>query len=150
MSLLGRDYIFERIYERFPKAARKFMKRIPVHLLLEQGAEKSFGNNQYELVIMINVLEHCFDALKVLTNLVKATRNGGLVVFSDKIFDVNVLSDGLSRVYDAAHPLRVSSKLIDEIFKEFRVLFKKEIEDNETSKYFPGTKTLVLVLEKVN
>ena len=149
VTLFGRDNLFERAYERFPKAARRFMRSIPVISLLEQGAEEPFGNNQFDLVVMINVLEHCLDAFKVLTNLVEGTRNGGLVVFSDKIFDVNALRDGLSRVYDAAHPLRISYGLIDEVFRDFRILFKKEIEDEATSKYFPGTKVLTLIAEKV-
>ena len=46
-----------------------------------------FRTGEYDLVIMINVLEHCMDALKVLQNAHNAVKEGGYLVLQDRFAD---------------------------------------------------------------
>ena len=54
----------------------------------------------YDLAIMINVLEHCRDALATLQNLVNAVKPGGYLVLEDRY------ADSLWHRYDAGKSLR--------------------------------------------
>lgn len=80
--------------------------------LLNVGAEVPFPR-QYDTVIMVNVIEHCSDAIKIFTNLYNAVKPGGVLVFEDSmVFKAPKNSD-------TCHPLQITKKFYDHFFSKF-------------------------------
>jgi SAM-dependent methyltransferase len=95
--------------------------------LLRVGAEVPFQAEAYDTVIMMNVLEHCKDAVAVLSNVYHALRPGGLLVFSESVYSPGSLPQS-----DACHPLRITAKFfqyyMDTFFKRGgRILMQQRV-----------------------
>ena len=96
----------------------------------------------YDLVLMLNVIEHCFDAGTVFAKVLTMLEDDGVFVFHDKLYPAKAIDP--SRLYDAGHPLRVRSEVIKSFLREnFKPLFRRTINDREVGlpmTYFIGTK----------
>ena len=79
--------------------------------------------NQYDLVVIINVLEHCRDLTAIFTAVRAMIAAGGILVFADVGFDGSELREVGHRQWDAAHPLRPLTATIDEFLSDFEPLF---------------------------
>lgn len=78
---------------------------------------------RYDLVILIKVIEHCYDIQKVLNNILE--NSSGYIVFLDKIYNHNEVLKSSRTIYDAAHPLRVDRKILENLFsKNFHTVFR--------------------------
>jgi 2-polyprenyl-3-methyl-5-hydroxy-6-metoxy-1,4-benzoquinol methylase len=98
---------------------------------------------QYDVVVMINVLEHCFDVDEIFKKINSLLKNDGLFIFSDVYFDD--VETMVKSHYDAGHPLRVSKKKINEILNNYNPIFEKRFtklysQDWRNDVYFIGTK----------
>jgi hypothetical protein len=69
--------------------------------------------NPFDLVVMINVIEHCQDAERVLRVIDEILAPGGVLVYHDKMYESDGVRALLGRVYDAGHPLRVDRAVVD-------------------------------------
>lgn len=89
---------------------------------------ESFQTDQrFDLVVMINVLEHCQDALAVLAKIDEILLPGGLLVYHDKLYHAQEVQALLQRLYDAGHPLRVDRSVVDEFLnRRFRSWMRAE------------------------
>jgi SAM-dependent methyltransferase len=88
---------------------------LPVHELLPVPIERlDTAGRRYDLVVMINVLEHCFDARRVLGVIGEILAPGGALVYADRSFHPAALGGLVANLYDAGHPLRVAGPVIDE------------------------------------
>lgn len=74
--------------------------------------EEYHTDERYDLVVIINVLEHCYLASAVFNKVLSLTAPGGIVVFHDKLVPVNAIRELAVVVYDAGHPLRVPEEAI--------------------------------------
>jgi SAM-dependent methyltransferase len=100
--------------------------RIPVGQLLPVPIEEMPIDGAYDLVVMENVLEHCYDARRVFSNLRSVTGAGGILVVHDRYYSAKEVRDRATRVYDAAHPLRVDRRLVDDFLAgAFQPLYRK-------------------------
>ena len=54
--------------------------------ILPVGGEDLNASNAFDTIVMLNVLEHTFDALRVLSNTHRALRPGGALVFMDTVY----------------------------------------------------------------
>ena len=72
----------------------------------------------FDLVIMINVLEHCQDAQKVFDKILEITAPGGTFVFSEPVWPIEAIQDKALNEYDAGHPLRVSNQFVVDFLME--------------------------------
>jgi SAM-dependent methyltransferase len=68
---------------------------------------------RFDLVVMINVLEHCRDADIVLARIDEILSPGGILVFHDKEYDAEAVRRLAGVLYDAGHPLRVDRSVVD-------------------------------------
>lgn len=101
---------------------------IPVRQAMPIPAEELAPGHQYDLVTMVNVIEHCYDIDLVLRNVAAATAPGGLLVLHDKYYDAQVTEKRLTSHYDAAHPLQVDRSVIDRFLAEnFSPLFYRVV-----------------------
>jgi len=90
-----------------------------VALPIEQFEPKT----QYDLVVMLNVIEHCYNVPVILRKLWDMTAPGGVMIFHDRYFDHARVAAEAERAYDTAHPLKVDRKLIESFMRRFGLLF---------------------------
>lgn len=109
---------------------------------------------KFDLVIMINVLEHCRDANAVLGQILRLLLPGGTFIFADVAWDSDDVQRTVPISYDAGHPLRISSSFINEFLESnFTTQMSRE-RDRETNAggvqihkrelYYIGTRTIPL------
>ena|GEM_PF-304117 len=72
----------------------------------------------YDLVVMINVLEHCYSMPKVFDCILSMIAPGGIFVFHDKLIPDAKIDEFVEKVYDAGHPLRIAGSLIERFLAE--------------------------------
>lgn len=118
----------------------KRVKTIPLPL------EAFETNRVYDLVVVINVLEHCFSAPKFFERINSITAKNGFLIFHDKLISARKIRQFSENIYDSGHPLRVVDELIIEFLSgnyltlfENRVSIPSPIGDFD-SIYFIGRK----------
>lgn len=99
---------------------------IPVAALLACPVEQMPVDQTYDLVCIINVIEHCYDTNLVFANILKVLKPGGVIVFHDRYYDHDEVLDIVQNQYDAAHPLKVDRRRIDSFLSDnFEPLFRQ-------------------------
>lgn len=84
-------------------------------------------SDPFDLVVMINVLEHCQDAERVLAVIDGILAPGGVLVYHDKMYDADRVRALIERIYDAGHPLRVDHAVVDGFLANgYRTLMRAE------------------------
>jgi SAM-dependent methyltransferase len=110
----------------FKKYQNLFARKIKIQEILNLAAEKIQNFKQYDLVIMINVLEHCYDIEEIFSNILKISQDNAYFIFEDKLYDSEKVKNELMIGYDAAHPLKVDSKIIEKFLdNNFRQIYKR-------------------------
>jgi SAM-dependent methyltransferase len=69
--------------------------------------------HRFDLVVMINVLEHCQDAAAVFQKIDEILLPGGVFVYHDKMYRAEEVKRLAGLIYDAGHPLRVDQSVVD-------------------------------------
>jgi SAM-dependent methyltransferase len=87
-------------------------RRIPVARLLAVPIEEMPTDRCYNLLVIINVIEHCYDIEAVFTKILAVLEPGAVLVFHEPLFDHAVIHDRVETLYDAAHPLQVDRAVI--------------------------------------
>ena len=64
----------------------KLLNRHPA-LIVQAGGEDVDFHQSFDTVVMMNVLEHCVNAIHVLQNMHNAVKPGGLLIFSERWYD---------------------------------------------------------------
>ncbi len=103
-------------------------------VVLEPAPIEGFQtDHRFDLVVMINVLEHCRDAGAVLDKILQISAPGGVFVFHDVLYDAEELRRTLSTSYDAGHPLRVAQPVLREFLgRHFEPLMSAEYRVAQT------------------
>jgi SAM-dependent methyltransferase len=106
-------------------------RHIPIDTLHNVAIEDMPANKQYDLVVIINVIEHCKDIEKIFQVIKTISKPGTIFIFADKKYDgeevYNMLKD---QYYEAGHPLMVDFKLIRNFLDQnFKPLFEKTITE---------------------
>lgn len=68
---------------------------------------------RFDLVIMINVLEHCQNAHGVFSKILELLEPGGTLIYHDRMYSAQEVLKLAQITYDAGHPLRVDQSLVD-------------------------------------
>ncbi|MEA1883627.1 MAG: class I SAM-dependent methyltransferase [Thermotogota bacterium] len=80
---------------------------------------------KFDLIVMINVLEHCQDADAVLEKILRIIAPGGILVFGEVMYEVDEVNRLSSIHYNAGHPLKVTYQVIESYLSEsFDTLMK--------------------------
>jgi len=148
-EILGRT-LPGRALRRLLRAAMPgtITRRIPVGELLPMPIEEMPARKIYDLVVMLNVLEHCYDATVIFDRILSILQPGGLFVFHDKLFTAAEAEEDVRTRFDAGHPLRVTGTVIQSFLDtNFDMLFSQHgvvedgFEDHDLSRdgiYFIG------------
>lgn len=107
--------------------------------------EFSSSNLKYDMVIMNNVLEHCYDINKIFEIILNILSSDGLFVFSDVYFTKDDTSIMVKQIYDTGHPLKLSEKYMKEFLSNFKPIFERDFnglygQNWRNDKYFIGYK----------
>jgi SAM-dependent methyltransferase len=132
---LSRETLFNRILGRFFTGSFNTLRKrinpaLPVQRIIASAIETMPTDGRYDLLCIINVLEHCYDVDTVFRNILAIIPPGGVLVFQDQYYDYTKVPEMLSTVYDAAHPLRVDRQVIESFLaNNFETLYKKETSE---------------------
>jgi SAM-dependent methyltransferase len=80
----------------------------------------------FDLVVMINVLEHCRDADEVFSKILEILAPGGVLVFRDRLWDPGELTRTIRTLYDAGHPLRVGRSAAEPFLAHFDPIHRQD------------------------
>jgi SAM-dependent methyltransferase len=118
-SSLGR-FLPGRIVRRAMRslAPDALVSRVPVAELLPIPIEEMTPQRPFDLIVMINVLEHCYDASRIFDTILANLQPGGILVFHDKLFDIQGLEHDVRTRFDAGHPLRVGGPMIESFLRD--------------------------------
>jgi len=106
-------------------------------------------NNKFDLVLINNVLEHCYDIESIFSKIYNMLNIGGLFVFGDCYFIKRDIEELSRLLYDSGHPLRLSKEYMEDYLSKYDVLFNKDIytpvaglhdDYGRHEKYFIGIK----------
>lgn len=134
------SYLFNDANEAngFKKLFNKLSrKKVPIDKLYASPFEEIQSGNKFDLIVIINVIEHCYDIELFFNKIIDLLADGGILIFEDKLYDIEKTGEDVQVVYDAAHPLRVNKDLIlDFLNKNFTEKYcvvepnKMELEGN--------------------
>jgi SAM-dependent methyltransferase len=100
------------------------------HVELENSTIEDFATpHKFDLVVLINVLEHCRDAEKVFAKVWEILAPGGIFVFHDKFFESSAIAESLATLYDAGHPIRLDPVVSEAFLHRFVPLMRSDFWD---------------------
>jgi len=96
---------------------------------IAEPIENYFPERRFDLVVMINVLEHCFSLPKLFERISSLVAAGGILVFHDKLIPASDIDDFVHNIFDAGHPIRVADQVIMEFLSHnYDELYRKHVE----------------------
>lgn len=87
--------------------------------LVTSPIETFHSNERFDLVVMVNVLEHCQDAEVVLNKILALLKPNGVFVYADKQYTADEIQRLSTLIYDVGHPLHVDQKVIEQFLGEY-------------------------------
>lgn len=118
--------IIKRLYGLEPLL--RASRRVPVCDLFKSSIENMKSVRIYDMVVMINVVEHCYDVKKIFQQILSITEPGSVFVFHDKCYNAKSVERSLKTLFDAAHPLKVDGGLYRAFLKDhFDEIYCKEL-----------------------
>lgn len=99
---------------------------VPIGRLIPTPIEEMPLDQKYDLVVMENVIEHCYNADLVFANILSILEPGGLLVIHDRYYYSEKVEARTRTLFDAAHPLQVDRTLVDTFLKaNFEPIYSK-------------------------
>ena len=92
-------------------------------------------SRKYDLVVMINVLDHCFDIDLIFKKVWGMLKKNGVLVFNERAY-IKGVKESIENIYDAGHPIRISQEYLNSKLSAYKTLYSKElIVNNVINKY---------------
>ena len=119
----GQMWIWERLVTNVNWPRRKSVQ------VIEGSIEDFQTEKKFDLILLINVLEHCQNVEAVWQKVLDIAAPGAVLVFADKYYDGVHLTEVLKDRYDAGHPIKVDQSVIDDFLaKHWEVLYRQVVE----------------------
>jgi SAM-dependent methyltransferase len=96
---------------------------------ISAGGEDLLLRSDYDTVVMMNVLEHCRDGVRVLENLHTAVKAGtGCLIFSERWYDTKWNRYEKDRIpfWDVMHPINIKKAMINKLLENYRPLYRRD------------------------
>ena len=93
--------------------------------------EMQIEGRRYDLIVMMNVIEHCFDVQKIFSKILEMAAPGAVLIFHDAIYDVSKTKAVLdAKYYEAGHPLMVAYPVMEKFMREhFEMIYFNRMPD---------------------
>lgn len=132
-----------RWWRRYPNWHRRLTSghTLPIKRMIDSAIEAMPTDDRYDLVVIINVIEHCYDIEAVFERILTTTQVGGYLVFQDRLYTHDEVASKVDHHYDAAHPLRIDGDLLRYFLAaNFEPQFERErteaiLQRDENGKY---------------
>jgi SAM-dependent methyltransferase len=130
LFLRNNNFLNNYFFKVFPKFYKIFLQlsayKIPIKNFYPQPFEEIETTEKFDLIVMINVVEHCFDLPKIFNNILEKSQKGTIFIFQDKLFQDKDIKYQINQIYDAAHPLRIDYSLFIDFFDaNFETKYKR-------------------------
>lgn len=110
---------------KYPSSViRSFRNETQPCRVFSTAFEKFETDKKYDLIVMINVIEHCYDAVNIFDRIEEIAAPDCIFIFHDKLFSDSAIKQRQSFVYDAGHPLLVSRSLVEEYLEKWQPLYQ--------------------------
>jgi SAM-dependent methyltransferase len=121
MALRGCRRVIRRLYPSVLQSRTRIASLLP-HPIEEMPLDRTF-----DLIVIINVIEHCYDINRVFDNIRRISHAGTIIVFADRYYEHRVVAEWVQGTrYDAGHPLLVDRNVIDAFLDSTcEMLYKK-------------------------
>jgi SAM-dependent methyltransferase len=127
-------------YINHPNCSYKNNKMEDKNIVTHNTSIEDFQpTKKYDLVILINVLEHCRDINVVFEKVYNVLNESGFIIFGDVIFNPEFIkNDVVNFLYNSGHPIRISYEFVDKFISKFNQLFlnKKEHKLMDAKYYY--------------
>jgi len=81
---------------------------------------------KYDIVVMVNVLEHCFDIDLIFKKIKDILKPNGIFIFGDSCIKDEIIQDLPNFLFDSGHPIRISNKKLEYYLEDYdRLLFNE-------------------------
>lgn len=102
---------------------------VEIEQTLAQPIEEMPDCGKFDLVVMINVIEHCFDVQRIFQAIRRLCAPGALFVFHDRLYETEEIEHDAAVRFDAGHPLRVDKEVVLAFLRdEFRCAFSATVD----------------------
>jgi SAM-dependent methyltransferase len=102
-------------------------RRVPIAGAYSSSIEEFDNSHRFDVVVLINVIEHCFDVHRLFDRVWTMLNPGGLLLFHDRYFDHDDVAQNSARDYDTAHPLKVDRRIVDGFLGRFAEVFRRAV-----------------------
>ncbi len=108
--------------------------------------EEFTTTEQYDVVVMINVLEHCYDIPAIFSKIDEILAPQGLFVYADVQFDLADIKHLAETTYNAGHPIRLTKEYVNGVLDaNYEQLFSRTFPEvvagvTGEERYFIGKK----------
>jgi SAM-dependent methyltransferase len=98
--------------------------------------EEFIVSQKYDLVVMINVLDHCYDIDVIFEKIFTMLNKSGVLVFNERAYKSEQIKESIETIYDAGHPIRLTEEYLNNKLSPYKSLYFKEFTtDNVIDKY---------------
>jgi len=120
-------------------------------LIINAGAERlDVFDQAFDTLMMINVIEHVENGIRILRNINNALKPGGLLIFNDRWWDSEGPPGKKRSLFDLDvlyHPVRMKQAVFDQFLSGFDKIYERRDQEAEsfrrhkyTGTYFIGRK----------
>jgi hypothetical protein len=86
--------------------------------LVDSMIESYQPDQLFDLLVIINVIEHCQDVISVMEKTYSLLASNGILIFHDKLYSADQTQRLSKLLYDAGHPLRVNGHVITQFLDD--------------------------------
>jgi len=84
--------------------------------------------NCFDIVVLVNVIEHCRSAQKVLDVILSLLRPNGMLIFSEACISKAKIRGVVETMYDAGHPIRMTVEYVNRFLQNFAPIYRKDFD----------------------
>jgi len=102
--------------------------------LISSAIEDFETTEKYDLIVMMNVLEHCRDIDLIIKKIKDMMHENSIFLFHDISFHDDLVEEMANKKWDAGHPIVISDSYMKNIISQFKVLFRNVTMGDENKK----------------
>jgi hypothetical protein len=123
-------------------------RKMPVDTFWAMPIEDLDTDKAYDVIILINVIEHCIDVDRIFDRIWSMLSRKGVFIFHDRYFDHASVERLIREDYDTAHPLKVDRGVVDAFLDRFRLVFSRHTTTRGQSTMTAGGDAVYFIGEK--
>lgn len=81
---------------------------------------------RFDVIVLINVLDHCYDIPLIFKKLYEQLKENGIIVFSETTIHQENLKEIVSSIYDEGHAIRLSTDFVNKFIGKFEQIYRKD------------------------